>query len=218
MSVNTIFNLLYISSPSFGYLNRSCICRIARAQKATERKEAEIHFRRSRCLASHCKNQKLLPAFIVINASPTTGPHYRYTRGSWFRLALPVEYVQDGVHGTVWCWPKLLVQSDNSLRLSWCPVYVAILHRDSPTFRCLANWHVFTKHIARLWLSRNTPSHIVSWKTVPFKQKEIRSNTCIGRTLQPLCLRLTFGVWPNAHVLGEILPAFSTNSQLLQHL
>lgn len=157
---------------------------------ATERKQSEIHLQRSWCLASHRKSQKPLTGFIVINASHTTGPHYQNIMAS-SHLTLPVEYIQYGIHGTVWFGPKPCVPSNNSLSLSW-PVCGALLRRDSPTFRCLGDWHIFTKHDARLWLSRNTPSHTAPWKTVPFTLKEIKSNTCIGHTLQPLPLFLTF--------------------------
>lgn len=37
--------------------------------------------------------------------------------------------------------------------------------------RCLGNWHIFTKHNARLWIFTNPPSHIAPWKIVPFKLK-----------------------------------------------
>lgn len=111
----------------FSYINRSCVCRIARVQMATE--TVRFHFQRSRCLTSHCKNQKLLTAFIVINVSRTTGP-VLLNHKTWMscsHLIMPAECVQYGIHGTLQFVPRLYFANSKSRRPSWSSAYVALL-------------------------------------------------------------------------------------------
>lgn len=86
---------------------------------ATERKQSEIQFKRSRCLASQWENQKLLTVFDVINGSHTTVPTLLSCKTcmSCPHLVLPVECSQYGIPNTLQFGPRLFCHL--IIRLSW---------------------------------------------------------------------------------------------------
>lgn len=158
---------------------------------ATESKQSEIYFQRSSAWHHRERTWSCLHHLLLLMLV-TQLAHTTKAQRAWSHLTLPVEYVQYGIHGTMWSGPKPRVQSNNSLSLLLSSVYGALLHRDFTPLRCRGNWHIFAKHNARLWPSRNTPNHPAPWKTVLLTLKEIKSNICIGHTLKPLHLFLTF--------------------------
>lgn len=79
----------------------------------------------SRCLTSHCKNQKLLTAFMVINVSHTTGPVLLNCK-TWISCShLIVCSVWHSLHSAI-C-SQTIFATNKSLRPSWSSVYVALL-------------------------------------------------------------------------------------------